>query len=132
MSKPGFSFVIISALAFPSFNFQEKQTPIFGKSKNERLLDYIQQESSGQNHLFWNEMNPKRIEDDRFEDKSGLLGVSQDVKISENLSFTPNDSSDNSDKEFNQMIYNNDSKTNILKKNGARKRYSNQGMTFQR
>jgi hypothetical protein len=122
-------------MTFPSFNFQEKENPSFDKSqenKKENLLDIPPQESSGQNHVFWNEMNPKKVEEEILEEKSGLFGISQDVKISENLSFTPNDSSGSSEKEFNQMIFDNDNKANILKMNNARKRYSNQGMTFQR
>ena len=127
-------------MAYPSFNLDEKKVVLFGvdsmkdltieakieEEKEDSKIDFSQNRQS----IFFNE-DEKGTEEEPIEIKSGGLGISHEVKLSENMSFTPYDSSDNSDKEFNKCIF--DKKKQKKKKvDNVRKRYSNQGMAFQR
>ena len=133
--------LIQRALTFPSFNFDMPETPAFqGTSiKNIEISDEIQiiaedtkeQSSSMKNQLFLNEDNLKKVgAEEGIESKSGMLGIFQDLKFSENLSFTPHDSSENSEKGFNNLDF--EKGKNKLEMDSTRKRYSNQEMIFQR
>ncbi|MEM7515360.1 MAG: hypothetical protein AAF368_00355 [Planctomycetota bacterium] len=116
-------------IAFPSFNFHDDEEQVFGESElgaqespGEQAPRPANRTSLGQRARAPEPAEPKQAR--------GRLGESQDVRASDNLSFTPNDSFEHSASGF-KAIFDNEP-GNLLAMDSARKRFSNQGMAFQR
>jgi hypothetical protein len=118
----------------------DKKVGLFGidslknlQAENQELepAPLLENKTSNQDNQVSENRPNQDIKDEILKTKFEGFGNSHDLKISDNMSFTPYESSENSEKEFNKCIFDNQVQKKIKAEN-VRKRYSNQGMAFQR